>query len=370
MTEIITAPAEDRPHAEHSPSSLALKEVCPGYRSDSTPSVASEEGTRCHLALETGNDDGLDDEQLQVVGMCREYTGQLEAEVCGEGERSLVIHREERVEICGGLTFGTLDYLLINPRLCRADLVDFKFGRNPVSDAEDNPQIQAYVLGVFENLPGLESIKAHILLPRRDEVSTASYTRADMPRLRLRIETIIARASLPEPELRPTDGCLYCRKKATCAALHNHALKLASGYSDELVLPEEVRPSHITDPSVMARALQVARVMEKWCESVRHHALKMRLSGVEIPRHELRTRSGNRKINDALAAWGVVRDRVEPDRFIACCDVSLTKLEDAVAANAPRGGTAKAKHELCESLAAVGAYEAGGESTFLTRTRK
>jgi hypothetical protein len=120
----------------------------------------------------------------------------------------------------------------------------------------------------------------------------------------------------------------------------------------------------------MARALQVARVMEKWCESVRHHALKMRLSGVEIPLHELRTRSGNRKINDALAAWGVVRDRVEPDRFIACCDVSLTKLEDAVAANAPRGGKAKAKHELCEALAAVGAYEAGGESTFLTRTRK
>ena len=120
----------------------------------------------------------------------------------------------------------------------------------------------------------------------------------------------------------------------------------------------------------MARALQVARVMEKWCESVRHHALQMRLSGVEIPGHELRTRSGTRKINDALAAWGVVRDRIEPDRFIACCEVSLTKLEETVAATAPRGGKAKAKQQLCESLAAVGAYDAGGESTYLTRTRK
>jgi hypothetical protein len=239
-----------------------------------------------------------------------------------------------------------------------------------VADAEVNVQMQAYALGVFEKFPGVQSVNVHILLPRRDEVSTATYKRADVPRLRLRIETIIARASQPDPQLHPTDGCLYCRRKATCPALHNHALKLASGYSDELVLPEEVHPSHITDPLVMARALQVARVMEKWCESVRHHALKMRLSGVEIPGHELRTRSGNRKINDALAAWGVVRDSVEPDRFIACCDVSLTKLEDAVAANAPRGGKAKAKHELCESLAAVGAYEAGSESTFLTRTRK
>jgi hypothetical protein len=82
MTEIIPAPVEDRPHAEHSPSSLALKEVCPGYRSDSTPSAASEEGTRCHLALETGKDDGLDDEQLQVVAMCREYVAQVESQLC------------------------------------------------------------------------------------------------------------------------------------------------------------------------------------------------------------------------------------------------------------------------------------------------
>jgi hypothetical protein len=368
MTEIITTPAEDRPHAEHSPSSLALKEVCPGYRSDSTPSAASEEGTRCHLALETGNDEGLDDEQLQVVGMCRDYAAGVEADARVHGD--VTILREVKLEIAGGLTFGTSDLVMVSAKGTAADLTDFKFGRNPVADAEDNVQMQCYALGLLEKFPDVQTVNVHILLPRRDEVSVATYTRADIPRLRLRIETIIARASLPEPELHPTDGCLYCRNKATCHALHKHALKLASGYSDELVLPEQVHASHIFDPAMMARALQVARVMEKWCESVRHHALKMRLSGVEIPGHELRTRSGTRKINDALAAWGVVRDRVEPDRFIACCEVSLTKLEETVAATAPRGGKAKAKQALCESLAAVGAYGAGGESTYLTRTRK
>jgi len=368
MTEIIPSPAENRPHAEHSPSSLALKEVCPGFRPDSKSSAASEEGTRCHHALETGKDDGLDDEQLQVVGMCREYVAGVESAARVHGD--VTILREEKLVIAGGLTFGTADMVIVSSNATAADLVDFKFGRNPVADAEENAQMQAYALGVFEKFPRVQTVNVHILLPRRDEVSTATYTRADVPRLRLRIETIIARASQPEPELHPTDGCLWCRNKATCKALHNHALTLASGYSDELVIPEQVHASHITDPSVMARALQVARVMEKWCESVRHHALKMRLSGVEIPGHELRTRSGNRKITDALAAWGVVRDRVEPDRFIACCEVSLAKLEDEVAASAPRGGKAKAKHELCESLAAVGAYEAGGEMTYLTRTRK
>jgi hypothetical protein len=368
MDTIIPTPAEDRPHAEHSPSSLSLKEVCPGFRPDSKASVASEEGSRCHHALETSKDDGLDDEQLQVVGMCRDYVAGVEADARAHGD--VTILREEKLTIAGGLTFGTADLVIVSAKATAADLIDFKFGRNPVADAEDNVQMQCYALGVFEKFPGVQTVNVHILLPRRDEVSTAAYHRADVPRLRLRIETIIARASQPDPELHPTDGCLWCARKATCKALHNHALTLASGYSDELVIPDQVHPSNITDPSIMARALQVARVMDKWCESVRHHALKMRLSGVEIPGHELRSRSGNRKITDALAAWGAVRDRIDPDRFIACCEVSLAKLEDEVAAKAQRGGKAKAKHELCESLAAVGAYEAGGEMTYLTRTRK
>lgn len=368
MEATTAIPAEDRPHAKHSPSSLALKEVCPGYQSDSKSSAASEEGTRCHHALETGKDDGLDDEQIQVVGMCRDYVAGVESDARAHG--GITILREEKLTIAGGLTFGTADLVVVSANATAADLIDYKFGRNPVADAEVNVQMQAYALGVFEKFTSVQSVQVHILLPRRDEVSVATYARADVQRIRLRIETIIARASQPDPEIHPTDGCLWCSRKATCKALHNHALTLASSYSDELVIPDQVHASHITDPTMMARALQVARVMEKWCESVRHHALKMRLAGVEIPGHELRTRSGNRKITDALAAWGVVRERVEPDRFIACCEVSLAKLEEEIAAQAPRGGKAKAKNELCESLAAVGAYEAGGEMTYLTRTRK
>lgn len=85
MDPTTPTPAEDRPHAEHSPSSLALKEVCPGFRPDSKASAASEEGSRCHQALETGKDDGLDEEQLQVVGMCRDYVAGVEADARSHG---------------------------------------------------------------------------------------------------------------------------------------------------------------------------------------------------------------------------------------------------------------------------------------------
>jgi len=110
--------------------------------------------------------------------------------------------------------------------------------------------------------------------------------------------------------------------------------------------------------------------MEKWCESVKHHALQMRLNGQEIPGHELRTRAGTRKITDPLAAWLAVKERMTSDQFVACCDVSLPKLETTFADTAPRGGKAKAKQELCEALADLGVVETGKETLYLAKTRK
>lgn len=361
--------AEAPAHAKHSPSALACKEICPGFESNKESGPAAEEGTRLHKALETGNTDGLDDEQRQVVEMCHGYLEDLENEARGEGERELEVWREAKLSICGGLTFGTLDYALFNRRLARADLVDFKMGRRAVPDAEVNPQVQAYVLGLFEAFPGIESITAHVLLPRRDEVSTATYSRADVPRLRLRISTIVARCECTEPELRPTDNCLWCARQATCPALHRHALTIAAGYGEELQIPEEFHPGQITDPAVMARALTVSRVLEKWCDSVRHHAVQMRLGGQEIPGHELRSRAGVRKITDAVAAWAAVRERISPDRFAACCDVSISRLEAAFAEEAPRGAKTKAKQELSEALADLGIVETGKESFYLAKTK-
>ncbi len=362
--------SDQQAHAKYSPSGFAYREICAGFINRDESGPAAEEGTLLHKAVETGNLEGLTDEQRQCVEMCRAYVEDLEDEVYGEGEPTLEILREHRVAICDGATFGTLDYALFNSRLSRADLVDFKFGRLSVPDAEVNPQIQAYVLGLLEENPGIETLTAHILLPRRDEVSRATYSREDIPQIRLRISTIIARCEAPDPELRPTENCLWCARQATCAALHRHALTIAAGYEDELKLPEEFHPGHITDPSMMSRALVVAKVMEKWCDSVKHHALKMRLEGQEIPGHELRSRAGTRKISDPLAAWAAVRDRISPDQFIGCTEVSLPKLESIFAEAAPRGAKAKAKQELCEALADLGIVETAKESLYLAKTRK
>lgn len=96
----------------------------------------------------------------------------------------------------------------------------------------------------------------------------------------------------------------------------------------------------------------------------------MRLGGQEIPGHELRTRAGTRKITDPTAAWAAVKERVTPDQFIGCCDVSLPKLETIFAEAAPRGAKSKAKQELSEALADLGVIETAKESLYLAKTRK
>jgi len=278
------------------------------------------------------------------------------------------IYKEHKLSICGGLTFGTADRITIHGD--RALLFDYKMGRRSVPDAEINPQVQAYVIGVFEEWPNVNTVKAFLLLPRRDEVSTAVYHRSDMLRLRLRVETIIARCESAEQTLCPTEHCLYCARQATCSALHQHALVIATGYDEELKLPEQFHPGHIVDPADMSKALAVARVMEKWCDSVKHHALQLRLGGQEIPGYELRERAGTRKITAPLAAWLAVRERMTPDQFIGCCDVSLPKLETVFAEAAPRGAKTKAKQELCEALADLGVVETAKETLYLAKTKK
>lgn len=350
-------------HAKYSPSSLAYREICAGFINRNESGPAAEEGTLLHKAVETEKLDGLNEEQRQCAEMCLQFVAGEEAAF-----RPEQILSEQRLSICEGLTFGTADRIAIAGK--RALLFDYKFGRNSVPDAEENPQLQAYAIGVFEKFPKVEEVRVFILLPRRDEICWAVYQRKDLSRLQLRVQTIIARCEVPEPELRPTDHCLYCAAQGICPALHKHALTIAAGYEDEIQLPDEFQPSKIADPSTMSRALSVARVMEKWCESVKHHALQMRLGGHEIPGHELRSRSGTRKIVDPLAAWLAVKDRMTPDQFIGCTEVSLSKLETTFAEATPRGGKAKAKQELCEALADLGIVETGKESFYLAKTRK
>lgn len=65
-------------HHELGPSTLKYVEICPSYRSSNETNIFAEEGTLLHSAAETGNMDGLTDEQIRLVVSCLDYIQPME----------------------------------------------------------------------------------------------------------------------------------------------------------------------------------------------------------------------------------------------------------------------------------------------------
>ncbi len=347
-------------HARHSPSSLGYKEVCPAYCGRGGTNAAAEEGTLMHEALETDDFSALDEEQQFLVGLCRDFR---DGELARLGEARQF--RELKLDIAGGLTFGTADFVAVAGN--HALLMDWKFGRSSIEPASTNAQGAAYALGVFEAFAEVETLDLHFVQPRRELISSHTYTRADVPGLLLRIRTIIRRANAKNKVECPGAQCSYCRRQATCTALCNLALPIASRYQG-MAIPEELHPSKISDPRVMAQCLDAAKILKDWIESVGYHAVDMAVNGVEIPGYKLASRAGRKTIGDALAAYGAVQDDMPLDTFLSCCgSVKIDALTDAISADAPRGQKQKTKDALISRLVAEGIITQAAPSQFMKR---
>lgn len=250
-----------------------------------------------------------------------------------------------------GKIFGTVDRVIVKGS--HVDLVDFKFGRTEVDDADINIQGQAYLLGVMDKYPELETATVHFLLPRRDEVLTHDYTRADMEEIRLRINVIVGKAMAETPELKPnTEGCRYCKFKLSCSALSDKLLPIAKKYDKavgdfELKLWGSYSPAEIEDPDTLAKMLNVAQVVDKWAGAAKAQALKLAIEeGLEIPGYDLHYRNATMKIQSGQDAYDSISDLLTPEEFMDACNVSLTNLAKSYANKLPRGEKKNARGEI------------------------
>jgi len=346
-------------HAKHSPSSLRYKEICSGWQHTPGTSEAAEEGTAMHHAAETGDLTGLNPEQMAQVAECIEYTNEV-VELAQE------IHRELRLD-CMGLTWGTADVVAIYPD--HGHIIDYKFGRNPVDDADVNAQGWAYALGVFHQFP-VQWVTVHFLLPRQDEATRHTFTRSQIPMLRTRIAAIIERAELPNPPLNPDPkACQYCAAKATCPALAEKALMIPKG--NHWDLPAELDPAAITDPNQMSRVLGIVPLIEAWASSVRETALVMARDGNPIPGYSLRHRSGKRVIKDLITTWDILQREhgLELHEFLPACSVAIGAIEDAVKTKAGKGGGAAALRKLNGQFAEAGIVTTNADIEYLAKDK-
>jgi len=273
--------------------------------------------------------------------------------------------------------FGTVDRVIITGK--HVDVVDFKFGRGAIDDADINIQGQAYLLGVMDKYPELETATVHFIIPRRDEVFTHDYTRADMEDIRLRISLIVELATQETSDLRPnTEGCRYCKHKLTCEALSDKLLPIAKKYDKavgdfELNLWGSYEPAEILDPDMLSKMLNVSQVVDRWAEAVKRQALKLAIEeGLEIPGYDLHFRNASLKIKNGQDAYDALEHLLTPEEFMEVCSVSITALAKIYGSKLPRGEKKNARGRIEQELESAGvlpAEENRDRSPYLRKKR-
>lgn len=271
--------------------------------------------------------------------------------------------------------FGTVDRVVIKGT--HVDVVDFKFGRGEIDDAEINIQGQAYLLGVMDKFPELETATVHFIIPRRDEVFTANFTRADMEGIRLRISLIVGKAMVSDAERIPnTEGCKYCKHKLSCPALNDKMLPLAKKYAKtvedfSMNLWGNYSPAEIEDPEVLGKMLNVASVVDKWAEAAKKQATKLATDeGLEIPGYDLHFRTANAKIDDSQAAFDAVEHLLTAEEFMNACNVTPSALGKAYSEKLPRGEKKNARAKIDNALEDAGVILSEEERSLTPYLRK
>jgi hypothetical protein len=267
--------------------------------------------------------------------------------------------------------WGFVDRLMIRGN--QAHLIDYKFGFNPVDDAEHNAQMWAYTLGVFDKYDYVQDVTVHVLQPRLDLIFTHKFNReVDYGRIGKRIKGIIEKCkNHTEADYTPGDQCVYCNKLSECPAVHGATMQIVKAYdlAHDAQLPELFHPSQLATPERRAQAQRIAMVMEAWCSSVRKHNLEFAKEGGEIPGYGLKEVQGRREIKDPQKAWEAVKGKLTPEEFSSACEVKFTDLADLVAAKAPRGQKTVAKEQLEDALTVAEAMTRGEPSYQLRKIK-
>lgn len=377
----------DRGHAKISPSGLKNFDACPGYvREDKneTPHPVTVEGTLIHEALDKGDLSELNADQRELAEFCEAYAGMLPS---AQGQTI----KEPKLDINSGV-FGFVDQVQINGDV--ADVLDWKMGWNRVDAAEHNHQGKAYTLGVFEAYPNVHTITAHFVQPRLGYVTSHTFTREDVPQLQYEVRAIVSKVANATPDdYRPCPkNCAYCAR-VNCPAVAEAAYKLAKGYAEtkgtkleveaalrgeekkESILdnlPSEFYPRLLDDPEEIAKALDIAPIVEAWCKSVAIRAKKMRVQeGIEVPGWELAHRKGRKSIKNGAVAWDIVKGRVTAEDFAAISTPQLGKLRDLYTETSAKGKKA-ADGRALETALREGDALSGGDTDvpYLKRIKK
>ena len=380
----------ERAHHPDSPSSLQSSEACPLFQNEQRDSRASISGTLCHKATELEDLSLCEtEEQAEAVRKCLDYAQRLgETKYADAGD--VTVYKElalsvgtEKVGEFTGVTSGFPDLIYVAG--ASADLVDWKFGAEPVVPTKDNLQGIAYALALFEKLSQVQDITVHFFAPNQhwgeqehNEKYVHTFHRADVPSLELRLRTVIARKHAAVVRLDrsrntdwrdalPRDGlCLWCARKGDCKKLHSSIIRTSEKYPD-FVAPVVVDPLLLTRTEEVALAFRWSNQVEYIAKAIKNRCTQMALTenldlgdSLKIVKREERQIKDIKKLMEVAVQNGVTQDEL-----MSIVSVPFTKVEEFVKKKAPKGKGAAAVRALQCDWEFNGAVELGVPVYFL-----
>ncbi len=248
-----------------------------------------------------------------------------------EASKGAMLVLEQRVDLRMFIPegFGTVDVGI--PADYMLDIIDLKYGQGVPVDAEENPQIMLYALGILQEyklLYDIKRVRMTIYQPRLENISTFEMSAENLERWGYEVVIPGAlKAYKGEGEFIPGDHCRFCRAKAQC--------KAAAKFNLELAARDFAAPVNLVSDEQVVRILGRAASMKKWLTSVEEMALRMALGGKVWPGlkvvagKSMRKYTNEQAIKEGLIEAGYQEDLIVNKKLTGITDLSskITKLD-------------------------------------------
>ena len=315
-------------HHIYGPSSLERRMLCPGSKRMEAPlwdspeedNEDAAEGTLLHRAIAGSvayDDPKLDMDQRILIQKCLEVLK----------EHSDWNTTDYECFLEGKLFSGTVDVLAE----CDAALavIDWKFGRVPVTVARENIQVAAYAVLAAEAKNWTSDVVVRIFQPRLGLDTSYVYKAEEIANVRANIEAIIAKCEKPDAPLQPGDKqCKYCKARNVCPEVVRHVNAMLAK------APETLKPVKEWSPDEISLWFSKFQIVEKFAKDVKAD-LKRRIEESKEGRcgiWKLGKPKTTRAIEDITQAFGLAsKHGMKEQEFLAVCSVSMPKLQEAIA---------------------------------------
>lgn len=292
------------------PPSARLCEKC-----DDKPSEYAQEGTEAHTLCEYKLKKALGIRAKNPIKSLSFYNEEMEN--CAEGYVEFIQEQlakakencidpivliEQKLDFSEYAPegFGTGDCVIIADE--NLTVIDFKYGKGVLVEAENNSQMQCYALGalsLFDGIYDIKNINMAIYQPRRENISIHSITKDELIKWAEEVLKPAAQiAYAGEGEFSAGEHCQFCKVKSICRKRAERNLELAK-YDFEL-------PAQLEDMEIEV-ILSRADELVAWVNDIKDYALQMAISGKQWQEYKLVEGRSNRKYIDDEAVVNAVK---------------------------------------------------------------